>query len=154
MLKELFCEKPVTSEARAFSSSQLQCLVAGGQGGPIKGGVGRTLWGAVAPVRAPIVLVSIKQRGLLQGMPGMDKVSLVDMAMLSVSPPSWPQEVAAATEAASLDRFPIPFSWGGLLCSRHCHLLLVPLGMQQPMWVFLSSPRRMEPSNFLVITEI
>lgn len=55
-------------------------------GNVIKWGVGRTLWGAVAPVKAPILLLSIKQRGLLQGMPGMDKVSLVDMAMLSVSP--------------------------------------------------------------------
>ena len=55
-------------------------------GNVIKWGVGRTLWSAVAPVRAPILLLSIKQRGLLQGMPEMDKVSLVDMAMLSVSP--------------------------------------------------------------------
>ena len=41
----------------------------------------------------------------------MDKVSLADMAMLSVSPPSWPQEVAAATAAASLDRLPTLSSW-------------------------------------------
>ena len=70
-----------------------------------------TLWGAIAPVRAPILLLSMKQRGLLQGMPGIDKVSLADMAMLSVSPPSWPQEVAAATAAASLDRLPTLSSW-------------------------------------------
>lgn len=50
-------------------------------GSAIKGGVGRTLWGAIAPDKAPILLLSIKQRGLLQGMLGMDKVSLVDMAM-------------------------------------------------------------------------
>lgn len=36
----------------------------------IKGGVGRTLWGAVAPVRAPILRLSLKQMWAAAGSPG------------------------------------------------------------------------------------